>query len=102
MHLLTRIPSVQTASLLLAAVVSTSAPQPAVAQSIDTTRPLPSACAPAAADFANGLREADRRLDRTPDRPGADRMRSSILADTLADPRANATLADLLACLAKR
>lgn len=66
----------------------------------DELRLAPAACQPLVTRLADGLRRAQTRLEQAREGPDADRQRSSILAAELADARATADLARLMACLA--
>jgi hypothetical protein len=66
----------------------------------DNLRLAPAACQPLLGRLADGLRQAQTRLEQARERPDADRQQSSILAAELFDARATADLARLMACLA--
>jgi hypothetical protein len=66
----------------------------------DNRRLAPAACQPLLGRLADGLRQAQSRLEQARERPDADRQRSSILAAALADARAATDLARLMDCLA--
>ena len=90
-------------ALLPAAIIfSALLIEPAMSQMREPAREIPGACRPTLAAFVTDLREADRRLRPTRNRPDAAGLQSSILAETVARPTSSASLSALLACLAER
>jgi hypothetical protein len=86
--------------MLLAGVLTAAWSSPAGSQERDNRRMAPAHCQQLVAEFSIGLRETRRRLERSSDRPDAERQQSAILARALERPSGSNDLSKLLACLA--
>jgi len=88
------------AGLLVVGALTASLSQAPGAEERKNRRPAPIQCQQLVSAFSVGLRETQRRLEHTSDRPDAERRQSAILAWALERPANADDLSKLLACLA--